>query len=88
MACPGYTMVKARQFNGGEEYQMPGYTVIVIVRHSVDIPDAASLPAAIKEALDTYQENTPTIEIEIFDEAGEPVELTRKDVPPEATHLV
>ncbi len=67
---------------------MPGYTVIVIVRHSVDIPDAASLPAAIKEALDTYQGNTPTIEIEIFDEAGEPVELTPKDVPPEAAHLV
>ncbi len=67
---------------------MPGYTVIVNVRHSVDIPDAASLYEAIREALDTYQGNTPSIEIEVHDADGKQVELSLEDVPPEASHLV
>ncbi len=49
---------------------MPDFTVFVNVRHSVDVEGATSLKDAIAEALDTYQGNTPTIEIEVYDAEG------------------
>ncbi len=50
---------------------MPDYTVFVNVRHSVDVEGAASLKDAIKEAIDTYQGNSPTIVIEVYDAEGQ-----------------
>ncbi len=50
---------------------MPDFMVFVNVRHSVDVEGATSLKEAIAEAMDTYQGNTPTIEIEVYDAEGQ-----------------
>ncbi len=62
------------------EVLMPGYTIYISERHSVNIDHAPSLREAIAEAMETYQGNTPTIVVEVYDEEGRELDPETGDI--------